>query len=129
MAESGLKNTGVAFSKEEGKATARSGEDVMVGTLEALNKALTSESAEVIGHLASAVMWLAKVGGYQRTQGGVGEAVGQVAELAQAGKQGHDTRVAEAKARGTLAVNEGRQHDLLKGVGADGTVLTHPLGI
>jgi hypothetical protein len=124
-----LKDTGVAFGKEEGEAAARSSKDIVATTLEAVDKALTSEAAEVIGHLAVAVMGLAEVGGYQRAQGSVGEAVRQVAELAQAGKQCHDTGVAEAKSGSTLAVNEGRQHDLLQGVSANGTALTHPLGI
>ncbi len=98
MVEPRLKDTGVAFGKEEGQATAGSSKDVMMGSVEARNKALASESAEVIGHLASAVMWLTEMGRYQRTQSGVGEAVGQVAELAQAGKEGHDTGFAEGKA-------------------------------
>ena len=97
-----MKDTGVVFGKEEGQATAEWSKDVVVGTLEALNKAFASESAEVIGHVASAVMGLAEMGSYQRTQSGVGEAVGQVAELAQAGKQGHDARLAEAEAGSAL---------------------------
>ncbi len=72
-----------------------------------------------MGHPAVAVIRLAEMGGYQGMQGGVGEAVGQVAELAQAGKQGHNTGVAKAEARDTLAVNERRQYDLQKGVGTN----------
>jgi len=118
VAESRLKDTCIGFGKEEGQAAAGWSKNVVMGTRKALNKAFASEPAEVIGHLAAAVLGLAEMGGYQRAQGGVGEAVGEVAELAQAGKESHDTGVTEAEARSTLAVNKGRQHDLLKGVGA-----------
>ena len=124
-----MEDTGVALGKEESQAAAGGSKDVVMGTLEALDKAFTSESAEVIGHLAAAIIGLTEMGGYQSTKGGVGEAVGQVAELAQTGKQGHDTGVAEAEAGSTLAVNGGRQYDLLKRVGADGAVLTHALSV
>lgn len=127
--ESRLKDTRIGFGEEEGQAAAKWSQDIMMGTLEALDKAFASESAQVIGHLATAVIGLAVVGSYQRTQGGVGEAIGQVAELAQAGEERHNTGVAEAQARSTLAVNERRQDDLLKGVGANSAALTHPLGI
>jgi len=100
-----------------------------MSTIEALNKAFASEPAGVIGHLAGAVVGLAEMSGDQRTQGCVGEAVGEVAELAQAGEEGHDTGVTKAESGSALAVDRGRQHDLLKGVGADGTVLTHALGM
>ena len=63
------------------------------------------------------------MGGDQVAQGSIGEAVGEVAELAQAGKQRHDTGVTEAKTGSVLAVNRGRQDDLLKRVGADGAAL------
>jgi hypothetical protein len=124
-----LEDASVAFGKEQGQAAAVSGKDIVVGAVKTPNEAFASESAEVIGHLAGAVMGLAEMGGYQGTKGGVGEAIGQVAELAQAGKQGHDTRVTEAETGSALAVAGGRQHDLLKGVGADRAVLTHALGI
>jgi len=129
VAESRLQDTGIGFSKKESQAAARSSKDVVMGTLEALNKAFASESAEVIGHLAAAVIRLTKMGSYQRTKSGISEAVGEVAELAQAGKERHDTGVTEAKTWSTLAVNKRRQHDLLKRGGTDGAVLTHALGI
>ncbi len=114
IAKSGLEDTGIAFGEEEGEATARRSSEVMVAAFKALNEAFASESAQVIGHLAGAVIELAEMGSYQLAQGSIGEAVGEVAELAQAGKECHDTGIAEAEAGSTLAVNERRQYDLLK---------------
>lgn len=52
-----------------------------------------------------------------------------MAELAQAGKQGHDAGVAEAKAGSQLAANSGRQDDLVKSGGTDDAVLADALGV
>jgi hypothetical protein len=37
--------------------------------------------------------------------------------------------ITETQTGNALAVDEGRQHDLLKGARTDGTVLTHALGV
>jgi len=100
-----------------------------VGAIEALNEAFAPESTQVIRHLVGAVVELTELGGYQGTQDGIDEAVGEVAELAQSGKEGHDTGATKAESRSALAVNRLRQDGLLKVVDAGGTVLTHASGI
>jgi len=45
VAESRLKDTGIAFGEEEGETAARRSKDVVAGTQEVLNEAFASESA------------------------------------------------------------------------------------
>jgi hypothetical protein len=90
-------------SREVAQAAAGGSKDIVVATIEALNKAFASEPAEVVGHLAGAVVGLAEMGGNQGTQGGIGEAFGEVAEMAEAGEQGYDTGVTEMQTGSSLA--------------------------
>ena len=57
-----MKDTGVVLGKEEGQARAECSRHVVVGTLEALNKAFAPGSGEVMGHLVAALMGLAEMG-------------------------------------------------------------------
>jgi len=129
LSKSGLQDTNVAFGEEECQTRAKRSKNIIVGAIEALNEAFAPESTQVIRHLVGAVVELTELGGYQGTQDGIDEAVGEVAELAQSGKEGHDTGATKAESRSALAVNRLRQDGLLKVVDAGGTVLTHASGI
>ena len=92
-----MEDAGITLSKEEGQTASKRSKDIVIGTLEALNEAFASESAEVIGHLAAAVIRLGEMGSDQGAKGSVSKAFGQVAELAQAGEEGHDAWITKAK--------------------------------
>ena len=66
---------------------------------QAQDEAFAPEAVQVIGDVVAVVIGLSQMGSHQGTQAGIGKPVGQVTELAQAGKQGHDTGVAKAKPR------------------------------
>ncbi len=129
MVKTGPEDTGVGFGEEESQAAAPSSDDITVFIGQAFNKGFATQSAQVVSHLAAAVVWLGKVRRNEGTQAGIGKPVRQMAELAQAREQSHDTRVAEAKAGSRLAANSGRQGDLVKRGSTDDAVLAHALGV
>jgi len=92
-------------------------------------KPLRLSPAQVIAHLLAAVTGLQQMGGYEGAEAGIGESIGQMAELTEAGEESHDAGVAKTEPRCTLAVGEGRQNDLLQCGRAGQAALAHALSV
>jgi hypothetical protein len=113
------------LSEESSNAKAVSGDAVGIGALHSFDEALESQASKVIGSLGRGVI-LPSVRGHLSAQGPVGEATDDVGERGDRAKQCHSPRVAEAQARGPLAVVDTREHEGLESgrVGKAGPSLT-----
>ena len=78
----------------DGDADAIAGEGVVVGVWEAMDEAGQAQAAQVVGHLAGAVV-AAEQSGDQGAQALVGETGCGEQRLAQCAGQGHDPRIAK----------------------------------
>lgn len=129
MAQTRLENTRVGLGEEESHAATPGCNDIAVLIWQALDEAFAAKSAQVIGHLAAGILRLAEMSSHQGPQTGIGKSHKQMTELAKSRKQSHDTGVAKAEPGSPLAVNSGRQDDLLQSRSADSTALAHALGV
>ena len=110
------------FGEEDGGSDSFGCHHIGVGVRHALDQAVESESAQVIGHLVHAVV-VAEESGHQPAKALVGKTGDGVDDTTQGAGQGHGAWIPEAQGSGSLALPVVGLVDALKERSADGTAL------
>src|SRR6266516_5816260 len=119
----------VDLGVEDRQALAVGGQDVGVGVFDPADQVVEAQAAQVVGHLAGAVVCSEQPGG-QGAQALVGQTAGAGQGEGQGAGQGHDPGLAEPQGRGPPAIlGEGGLCDPLDGWARKDAVLagTHSL--